>query len=130
MTPSSTTELLARGLRKRCGVCARGDLFRRWFTMLDECPQCGLRFERIDGHWLGAITLNMFVSLASLIVAIVVGFVATSPDPRVGIIVSACVGLALVVPLAFYPTSKTLWTAIDLRMRPLEPGEVKPGFWE
>ena len=31
--------------------------------------------------------------------------------------------------LAFYPVSKTLWSAIDLAMRPLEPDEdVDPRF--
>ena len=39
------------------------------------------------------------------------------------------VSIALVTPIAFFPTSKTLWTAIDLRMRPLQPDEVLPGFW-
>ena len=30
------------------------------------------------------------------------------------------------VPLLLYPVSKTLWTSIDLLMRPVEPGEVLP----
>ena len=30
--------------------------------------------------------------------------------------------------LFFYPISKTLWSAIDLAMIPLEPGEVDPRF--
>jgi hypothetical protein len=35
------------------------------------------------------------------------------------------------VPVFYYPISKTLWTAIDLLMRPLEPGEVRdPDDWE
>ena len=35
----------------------------------------------------------------------------------------------MVVPLAFYPTSKTLWSAIDLAMRPLEPDDdVDPRY--
>jgi hypothetical protein len=33
------------------------------------------------------------------------------------------VAVAVVVPLAFYPVSKTLWSAIDLAMRPLEPDD-------
>jgi hypothetical protein len=32
---------------------------------------------------------------------------------------------AVVVPLVFFPSSKTLWTAIDLLMRPLEAGEAE-----
>ena len=32
--------------------------------------------------------------------------------------------LAVVVPVLFYPISRTLWTAIDIAMRPLEAHEV------
>lgn len=28
------------------------------------------------------------------------------------------------MPIAFYPNSRTVWSAIDLWMKPLEPGEV------
>ena len=31
------------------------------------------------------------------------------------------VGIAIVVPIVFYPFSSTLWAAIDLSMHPLEP---------
>ena len=37
--------------------------------------------------------------------------------------------VACVVPFLFFPFSRTLWTAIDLAMRPLEFDEgVAPGF--
>jgi len=39
------------------------------------------------------------------------------------------VATAVVVPLAFYPVSKTLWSAIDLAMRPLEPDDDVDPHW-
>jgi hypothetical protein len=36
--------------------------------------------------------------------------------------------VAIVFPIVFYPFSKTIWTAIDLRMRPPEGDEVLPGY--
>ena len=129
MVPSSTSALLWRGLRKQCGVCEQGKLFERWFTMIDDCPRCGLHFERVEGHWIGAIGINTIVSLGLMMIAMVAGFVVTYPDPPVTALVTITVTIALVTPIAFYPTSKTLWTAIDLRMRPVQPDEVLPGFW-
>jgi hypothetical protein len=32
------------------------------------------------------------------------------------------------MPLVFLPFSKTIWLALDLLMRPLETGEVRPGY--
>ncbi|MEM8923791.1 MAG: DUF983 domain-containing protein [Actinomycetota bacterium] len=123
-TPPSRRQLLARGLTRRCPACGQNKLFRRWLIMSEKCPRCGLVFERIEGHWVGAVGLNTIVSFGSLIIILIVGVIATFPDiatvPLVIISVAAAVG----VPLAFDPVSRTLWTGIDIAMRPLEPFEV------
>ena len=37
-------------------------------------------------------------------------------------------GIALLGPLLLFPPSRMLWTAIDMLMRPLRPGEIDPRF--
>jgi hypothetical protein len=92
--------------------------------MADRCPRCGLLFERIEGHWLGAIGINTIVSLGAVLVALVAGLVATFPELPLLPLITANVTVAVVVPILFHPFSRTLWTAIDIAMRPLEPHEV------
>lgn len=118
--------MLARGLAKRCPVCGQGRLFRRWFTMVDRCPRCQLRFERIEGHWVGSLGMNTIVSFTVLFVVVVAGLVLSHPVYRMAPLVLAASLTAVVIPLAFFPSSRTLWTAIDLIMRPLEPDEARP----
>lgn len=118
--------VLARGLARRCPVCGQGQLFTRWFTLAERCPRCGFRFERIEGHWLGALGLNTIVSFSVLFVVVVSALVLSHPDYQPLPLVLAAAVPAIAVPLAFYPSSKTMWTAIDILMRPLEPGEA-PG---
>lgn len=125
-TAARPSRMLARGLARRCPVCGQGGLFRRWFTMVERCPRCGLRFERIEGHWLGALGLNTIVSFAALFVVVVAGLVLSHPGYAMVPLAVAAGATAVLVPLAFYPFSKTLWTAIDLLMRPLAPGEAAP----
>ncbi len=124
--------MLARGLVRRCPLCGQGRLFRLWFSLAERCPCCHLRFERIEGHWLGALGLNTIVSFTVLFVVVVAGLVLSHPDYRMAPLIAAAAGTAVVVPLVFFPSSKTLWTAIDLCMRPLEPGEARqhPGLVE
>ncbi|MCB0994996.1 MAG: DUF983 domain-containing protein [Acidimicrobiales bacterium] len=117
---------LWRGVRRRCPVCGQGRLFRRWWHLVDSCPRCSLRFERVEGHWIGAIGVNTIVSFGALLIAVVAGTIITYPEVPVAPVLLVCASVAFVVPLAFYPSSKTLWTAIDLLMRPLEPGEADP----
>lgn len=69
--------------------------------------------------------------MASIIVLFVVGiagFVLTYPELPLLPLVSTAVATAVLFPIVFYPFSKTLWTAIDLRMRPPESGEVHQGY--
>jgi uncharacterized protein (DUF983 family) len=127
--PLTTRRLVARGLARRCPLCGRGRLFRGWFTIVDRCPRCGLRFERIEGHWIGALGMNTIVTFGAVLVAVVAAFALTYPDGSTTVAVAAVVAVAVIVPVAFYPVSKTLWSAIDLAMRPLEPDDdVDPRF--
>jgi uncharacterized protein (DUF983 family) len=120
--------MFVRGCLKRCPVCGQGHLFRRWFTMVERCPRCGLRFERIEGHWSGDLGLNTIVSFGALFVTLIVGFAVTYPDVPGALLFLCAVSVALIVPALFFPFSKTTWLAIDLMMRPLEDGEVEPGY--
>ncbi len=117
-----------RGWIKHCPVCGQGHLFRRWFTMLERCPRCDLRFDRIEGTWSGYIGVNTIVSFGALLVVLLGGVLVMWPDPPMVAIGVASVAVAVLMPLVFLPFSKTVWVAADLLMRPLEPGEVKPGF--
>jgi uncharacterized protein (DUF983 family) len=120
------TVTVIRGLVKHCGRCGAGRLYLRWFKMKPHCPGCGYRFEREEGFFLGAYVMNY--AAASIVVAIdlvVLIAIETSSDSANLVPVLAIGGVAAVlVPVVFYPFSRTLWAAIDLVMRPLEPWEV------
>ena len=48
--------------------------------MNEACHRCGLTFERIEGHWIGAIGINTIVSFGILLASLTVSFVVTLPD--------------------------------------------------
>jgi uncharacterized protein (DUF983 family) len=119
--------LLLRGLFGRCPVCGGRHLFHRWFTMVERCPTCSLRFERVEGHWIGAIGVNTVCVMGlMLIVLATVTFTYFPDSPPIVPLLAAQVLIAAAGPLVFFPASRTLWSAIDLLMRPLRPGEVDP----
>jgi hypothetical protein len=92
--------------------------------MNEHCHHCGLKFERIEGHWIGAIGINTIVSFGILLGSMVVSFIVTFPDiPVVPLMIGHAL-LGLVAPIVFFPISRTLWTGIDIAMRPLEAHEV------
>jgi uncharacterized protein (DUF983 family) len=128
--PLTVPRLLARGLARRCPVCGASGLFRRWFVLRERCSRCNFRLEqRIEGHWLGSLGMNTIVSFGALLVTLVVGLVMAYPDGGLGPLLVVSVTVAVVVPLVFFPFSKTLWSAIDLAMRPLEPDDDVDPRW-
>jgi uncharacterized protein (DUF983 family) len=117
-----TTRMIGRGLRRRCPLCGAGGLFRAWVKPLPSCPRCQLKLDRGEGDFfLGSYTLN-FVAVQLLLVGFLLGSVMAT-WPAVPWRTLLWVGAALVVlaPIAFYPSSRTVWLAIDLTMRPPTP---------
>jgi len=126
---SPVSTMLRRGLSRRCPVCGHGRLFRRWVCMVDACPRCGLRFERSPGQWLGSWFLNIVLAQVAVVGVLIAGVAIGWPDPPMVPIALLAGFVALAVPLAFFPFSRTIWTAIDLAMRPLDFDDgVSPGF--
>jgi len=96
--------------------------------MVQRCPRCNLRFERIEGHLAGALGINTVASVVTVFLVGIAGFLLTFPELPLVPLVTTITVVAFVFPIVFYPFSKTIWTAIDLKMRPLAPGEVKEGY--
>lgn len=67
---------------------------------------------------LGTLALNIVATSAAFAVYLVVGFVATAPDPPIGALTAGALALCLVAPVVLYPFAKMVWAAVDLAMRP------------
>lgn len=123
-TTPKLRRLLARGATLACPACGARGHFRHWVTMAERCHNCGLVFERIEGHWIGAIGMNTIVTFGAVLVFVIIAVGLTIPDIPVAPLVAGNIAVAAVVPVLFYPASRTLWTAVDIAMRPLEAHEV------
>jgi hypothetical protein len=63
------------------------------------------------------------------VLAVVTFYVAaTDGDLPVTELLGAEIAIALLGSVLFFPSSRMLWVAIDLLMRPLAPGEVDPRY--
>ena len=120
--------ILLRGLAARCPACGSRHIFSQFFRMKDRCPRCSLKFERVEGHWIGSLGVNTTVVFGAMLVALMAITFTAFPDANVPLMLVVEVSLALLGPLLFFPASRMLWTAIDLLMRPLAPGEIDPRF--
>ena len=118
--------LLRRGLTKRCPRCGGGNLYVGWFRMKERCPTCGVLFEREPGFFVGAYFINFAVT-EGLLFVLVMGFVFWKdqhPEAGVAVPLTIAVLIGLFAPVIFYPFSRTVWSALDIAMTPLELDEI------
>ena len=112
-TPPSRARMMWWGGTRRCARCGGGHLFTRYFTMVDDCPRCGLHFEREQGYWAGALAINIGVTGAVFVVVFVTALVLTVPDVPVAPLLAILIPLMILTPILYYPFSKTVWVALD-----------------
>ncbi len=118
--------MILRGLARRCPLCGTGGLFTGWFKMRERCPGCGYRFEREEGFFLGAYVVNLGIAEGLVLLRGIVpciAFLAANPDASLLPIALSGLGAAVLAPLVFYPFSRTLWSAMDLILRPVHAME-------
>lgn len=69
-----------------------------------------------EDYWLGAYAINLVVAegiaVATALCVLAVFWPSTTPAIVVG------VAMTILCPIAFLPFSRTLWLAIDLKLRP------------
>lgn len=85
--------------------------------MNESCASCGLRFDRGDGYWLGAMMFNMAFAIGAVVIVLLATVLATSPDPNWDVVIVAVVTSAVLAPLLFFPFSRTLWMAAERAAR-------------
>ena len=118
--------LLRRGFLKQCPRCGGGRLYSSWFRMKERCPTCGYLFEREPGFFVGAYLIN-FAIVEGFLFVMLMGFIAwKDQNPDAGMQAAVIIGLfiGLIGPVIFYPYSRTIWSALDLMMTPLEMDEI------
>jgi uncharacterized protein (DUF983 family) len=115
--------LLPRALRLRCPNCGTGKLFAGWFRMHPRCSECGFKFERGPGYWLGSIYVNY--GLAAILVTagyFVLFFTEALPQETVlWVLTSFCV----IFPLCFFRFARSIWIALDVYFDPVRAEELE-----
>jgi uncharacterized protein (DUF983 family) len=105
------TRALGRAIRLRCPRCGATPLFRGWFRMAEACALCGLRFERAQGYFVGAIYVNYTVTAILAIGGFFLlwGLLGVSTGGQLAVLVP----IVVIFPLWFFRYSRSLWLALE-----------------
>jgi len=105
--------LLWRGWRKRCPRCGEGPLYRRWLTLHDRCPVCGLRYLADQGDLFGLMVL---VDRAFFLIPFITVFCFCLPNPRPWVYLVSC-ALMIFLLLFTLPNRNGASLAFDYYLR-------------
>ena len=107
-------------LHQLCPRCRTGKIFRKsvWLfpEMYERCVACGLKFEREDGYFLGAMYIGYGLGVAAIAtLAVLVWAVLKWP-----LLKSVVGGIVLFLPLAPVLTwmARVLWIYMDKGIDP------------
>lgn len=117
--------MFGRAILLRCPRCGGGGVLRNWFNLKESCPTCHLNFNRGESgdYWLGGYTINFLVAEFTAVILTVIFVLATLPDVPWNVVGFTALAAAALLPILFFPFSRTLWLALDLSARPKLRGD-------
>lgn len=110
-----------RGFRRTCPHCGAGPLFDGWMTTRDQCPACGLVYERSAGDTWAFWIIGDRIPIAIAIAAVYFGV-----GPRSWIQGAMVIGAVLAVLVATIPQRMGLVIALDYLSRRWWPDPNDP----
>ena len=117
--------MLVRGVFRLCARCGgKGAFLSGWNKQSERCHTCGFAWKRdLVGFQLGAAAMNIIMTGGALLFVMAIGVIATYPEVPTWPLIAVVGTVALIVGIGGFPTSYTVWLAIDLRLRPLSDEE-------
>jgi uncharacterized protein (DUF983 family) len=108
--PSAGT-LIIRALRLKCPRCGQAPMFTGLFRMIDRCSNCGLKFEREPGYFLGSIYINYGITALLLTVVWITLRFGYGIESRW--LVFGLAAFLVVFQIFFFRYARALWLALD-----------------
>jgi uncharacterized protein (DUF983 family) len=126
MNPGAQRSTVSAILRQMCPRCRAAKIFRKSiFTgfprMLERCPNCGLKFEREQGYFLGAMYISFGLALATIALIAALLWAITSWWITTDVIWAVVLFLPLAPSIS--PFARVLWIYLDQTFDP-EPGRL------
>ena len=103
--------IFRRSCRLQCPVCGGSKLFQGWFRMHAACEQCGLKYQRAPGYFLGSIYFNYGVTALLVVLLYFSLYFADVLSPSA--LLWTSVALSVVFPVWFFRYARSLWIGFD-----------------
>ena len=100
-------QIIALGLTNCCPNCGGRTLFAegRYFQLNKTCPSCGLKIEKDEGFFLGAMSLNYGITLVGFLAPVGLLWYAGVLGDTVAVVLA--LAFSVVMPVVLYRSSRS-----------------------
>lgn len=116
--------VMLRCLRLRCPVCGDSLIIRSPFKIRHHCPKCSALYQREDGFFVGALTINVITTELIILVLYFASILLVS-NYQLMLVMLFVVGLLF--PLGFYHHSWSIWLSLDHLVERLPRYDARAG---
>lgn len=102
----SDRRAMLRSTLGRCPNCGNAPLFKGLYKVRETCPECGVRFERDSGAWLGAMVVAYSLAVLAVIIVAAITIIRWGLYPGLEWVL---VGTGVVAVLLLYRPVKGFW---------------------
>ena len=96
--------------RARCPHCLKGSIFINFWRMHEDCPVCGIHYEREDGYFMMAVFVGYVINFAILVpMGLILYFQGASAQQ----FLIAVGGTALLLAPFIFRYARVIWLHID-----------------
>jgi uncharacterized protein (DUF983 family) len=118
---------LAGILARRCSRCRQGAIFRSAWVMNDDCPLCGLDFDRGEpGYFTGAMYVSYALAIPLIALLTLIEHLIVADWSLFRLVVLAALLCLPVVPW-IWQYSRVIWIYFDQYFDPETFEECQPG---
>jgi uncharacterized protein (DUF983 family) len=102
--------VMLRCLRLRCPVCGDSLIVRSPFKIRHHCPNCSALYQREDGFFVGALTINV---VTTELIILMIYFASMMLVSNFQLMLAILLVTGLLFPLFFYHHSWSIWLSLD-----------------
>jgi uncharacterized protein (DUF983 family) len=97
-------------LQMRCPHCLKGEVFSGFLKMRENCPMCGIEYEREHGFFMMSIFIGYILGFAAVVPVLILLFLSDA-----SIAAYFIVSALLLIPLSpfIFRYSRILWLHLD-----------------
>ena len=89
--------------------------------MYEDCPQCGIHFEREDGYFMMSVFVGYVMGVVITVPVLLILYLTIRPSVW-GYLIGATVALIILSPLIFH-YARVIWMYIDQLLDPRRENE-------